>query len=157
MKNPAMKLHVLVVDDTADMAQAMTAYLRLAGMRGTVASGGAEGLRLAAELRPDVILLDMLMPGMNGLEVLKRLRADSTTTNIAVVVFTASSGPELLEEIRAAGADGYWIKNRLEVHNIAELVESVCRRHVRDCGGGGGGGGSGGGSGARHDVPKARD
>jgi CheY-like chemotaxis protein len=123
------KLRVLVVDDTSDTVRSMEAYLKLAGVQTATASRGDQALQLARQFRPQVILLDILMPGMNGLEVLKRLRADAATKSIAVVMLAAEAGPGLLDEILRAGAQDYWIKSRIKYHDIAELVENVCRRH----------------------------
>jgi len=70
---------------------------------------GAEGLRLAQELKPDVILLDMRLPGMNGIDVLRQLR--STGMTMPVVMLTTSSNEQDLVESLRSGAQGYLIKD----------------------------------------------
>jgi len=77
---------VLVIDDDAAVRELMQRYLEAAGIAVTVAADGAEGLRLAAALRPGVITLDILMPGMDGWAVLERLKADPDLADIPVVM-----------------------------------------------------------------------
>jgi len=76
----------------------------------SIADDGASGLRQAAELRPDVLLLDMQLPDMSGLEVLRALRADEATRPITVVALSANALPADIGAAFAAGADDYWTK-----------------------------------------------
>ena len=67
---------VLVVDDDQDLAQAIAAVLQYAGFHPLVACNGQDGMGMAREHKPDLILLDIMMPGMDGSEMMIRLRAD---------------------------------------------------------------------------------
>ena len=79
---------VLVIDDEATIRDLMQRYLVKEGFRVVVASSGEEGLRLARELRPDAITLDVMMPGMDGWAVLTALKADPIVADIPVVMLT---------------------------------------------------------------------
>lgn len=87
---------VLVVDDDPDVTELVQAALEEAGHQVTAAVG-AGALRAAHELHPDVILLDLMMPGMDGIEVSRRLRANPVTAHIPIVVMSAQ------DPLRAAG------------------------------------------------------
>jgi len=88
--------HVLVVDDYDDGREMYAEFLELAGYQVSQARNGSEALRKADELVPDVILMDLSLPDMDGSDVIRRLRATSRTRSIPVVVVTGHS-PENLE------------------------------------------------------------
>jgi GAF domain-containing protein/CheY-like chemotaxis protein len=85
---PAGRSTVLVIDDESTVRDLMARFLGKEGFRVVTAAGGEEGLRLARELAPDVITLDVLMPGMDGWSVLAALKADATLADIPVVMLT---------------------------------------------------------------------
>ena len=102
---------MLVVDDEDDIRQ--IARLSLAGVGGMdvgEANGGPEGIRRAREDRPDVILLDMMMPGMDGVATLRALRADPETSGIPVVFLTAKAMTSEVNRLKGLGARGVLIK-----------------------------------------------
>lgn len=90
---------VLIVDDEPGIRELCRVNLALAGHEVVEAADGSEGLKQAAAMRPDVILLDVLMPGMSGWEVLEQLRADEATKSIPVVMLTALNSED--DQIRA--------------------------------------------------------
>lgn len=79
---------VLVVDDDQDLAQTIAAVLQYAGYQTLVACNGRDGMGLAREHTPDLILLDIMMPGMDGSEMMIRLRADDNLQRIPVICLT---------------------------------------------------------------------
>jgi CheY-like chemotaxis protein/anti-sigma regulatory factor (Ser/Thr protein kinase) len=87
-EGPASGSLVLVIDDDSAVRELMGRYLSREGFRVAVAAGGEEGLRLARELRPDAITLDVMMPGLDGWAVLGALKADAATADIPVVMLT---------------------------------------------------------------------
>ena len=100
---------ILVVDDNADMR----AYLiRLLGRHWTVrtTADGEEALAAVAERSPDIVLTDVMMPRVDGFELLRRLRADAATSDIPVIMLTARAGQEASVEGLEAGADDYLAK-----------------------------------------------
>jgi CheY-like chemotaxis protein len=74
------------------------------------APDGASGVRLARELRPSLILIDMQLPDIDGTEVLRRLRADPVTASVRCIALSANAMPEDVASARAAGFDDYWTK-----------------------------------------------
>ncbi|MBP7147850.1 MAG: response regulator [Acidobacteria bacterium] len=102
--------HVLVVDDDREIAEMTALLLRSAGHRVTLAGSGEEALYLVQEDAPDLVLLDISMPGMNGWEVLRILKEDETTSAIPVVMFSVHF--EIREKLRALqqGARDYVTK-----------------------------------------------
>jgi diguanylate cyclase (GGDEF)-like protein len=118
---------VLVVDDDADIARFVEVNLRTYGYEVQVASDGLEALRKAHEIRPELILLDVMMPNMDGFEVAQRLRADPRTRNVSIIMLTAKamSADKVLG--LTAGADDYIIKPFDPIELVAR-VKGVLRR-----------------------------
>ena len=119
---------VLVVDDDEDSRDVLAQTLRRAGLRAAEAPSGAEGLRLARELNPDLVTLDVLMPGVDGWAVLRELKADPATAQIPVVIATITDERALGY---ALGAVGYVTKP----FERADLVRTV-RQHLGGAAGG---------------------
>jgi len=98
---------VLLIDDEADIRRIGELSLaRIGKWRVVKAASGAEGVALAAKERPDVILLDVMMPDLDGPATLGRLRADPATRAIPVIFVTAKSAPEDAARLTALGAAG---------------------------------------------------
>jgi diguanylate cyclase (GGDEF)-like protein len=118
---------VLVVDDDPDVARFVEVNLRSAGYEVTVASNGEEGLEKAVELRPDLVLLDVMMPKLDGFEVAQRLRRDPRTSSSSIIMLTAKalSSDKVLG--LSSGADDYIIKPFDPVELLAR-VKGTLRR-----------------------------
>lgn len=98
---------VLVVDDIAENRDVLSRYLRRMGHQTRAASGGREALEAVAEQAPDVVLLDVMMPEMDGFEVLKRLKADPATRDVPVLMVSALDQLETVVACIQAGAEDY--------------------------------------------------
>ncbi len=118
---------VLVVDDDPDVARFVEVNLRSAGYEVSVASNGEEALERALELRPDLVLLDVMMPKLDGFEVAQRLRRDSRTSSSSIIMLTAKalSSDKVLG--LSSGADDYIIKPFDPVELLAR-VKGTLRR-----------------------------
>jgi DNA-binding response OmpR family regulator len=129
---PDRKALVLLIDDERDFIFFVKRNLELSGFRAVVAHNGASGLRLAQRIRPDVILLDIHMPGMDGFEVLRRLKIGERTISIPVIMLSALGGDD--SKLKAAGLynDDFIVKPA-EISTIRSRIEStVCRTcHVQ--------------------------
>ncbi|MGH7865717.1 MAG: response regulator transcription factor, partial [Candidatus Binataceae bacterium] len=101
---------VLIADDDATTAMLMTAMLKSLQMSSDIARDGIEALRLARELRPDVMLLDLQMPEMEGFEVLAALRNDPKTRTMPIILLTASHAETDIARGFALGADDFVTK-----------------------------------------------
>ena len=113
---------ILIVEDDAYLRKASGIALRRAGYTVLSVSGGREGLSLARAERPDLIVLDLLMPQSNGLEVLRTLRAEEATRSIPVLVVSNSSMQRIVEEVESFGAE-YIVKANLSLRQLADRVE----------------------------------
>ena len=112
---------ILIVEDNEKNLKLVRDVLQVKGFA-TVEAGSAEdGIKLAAQRKPDLILMDIQLPGMNGIEALKVLRADPETNPIPVIAVTASVMQQDRTLITEAGFDGYIGKPI----NIKEFLESV--------------------------------
>ena len=99
------KRRALVIDDEEDMRELARVFLELDGEFDVrVAVSGKEGIDLARRELPDVILLDYMMPGMNGPATMKELSRDSATASIPVIFLTAKSQPDVEQTLRQLGA-----------------------------------------------------
>ena len=117
--------NILVVEDDRFLRRACETSLRQRGYTVRTAADGEEGLRLAREETPDVVLLDLLMPKMTGLQVLRALREDAATRGIKVLVLSNSSREQDVAEIEQLGVSGYWVKANLSLQALADLVARV--------------------------------
>ena len=118
---------VLVVEDHALNLELARDALQLRGFRTLEARTAAEGIALARRHRPDLVLLDIQLPDMDGLTVLGRLRAEPDTAAIPVVALTAFAMREDRERLLRAGFDGYLAKP-IDVTAFPEQIRSYCAR-----------------------------
>jgi two-component system cell cycle response regulator DivK len=117
---------VLIVDDNERNLRLARDVLEFAGLRTLVTATGLDGVRVAAESRPDVILMDIRLPDIDGPEALARLRAEPTTAAIPVVAVTSSAMMGDRERLLAAGFDGY-LEKPINVREFAEQVRAFSR------------------------------
>ncbi len=103
-------IRVLCVDDNRDAADTLGVYLELVGYKARVCYDGASALAAADGFRPDAAILDLTMPGMNGDELGRRLRATDWGHDLPLVALTALSGEEARERTSAAGFDLHLVK-----------------------------------------------
>jgi diguanylate cyclase (GGDEF)-like protein len=120
---------ILVVDDDADIVRFVEMNLRLAGYRVLVANDGVEALEMVAAEVPDLVLLDVMMPGFDGIEVTRRLRADSRTSTLPVIMLTAKTMTADRVLGLTAGADDYIIKP-FDTLELVARVRSTLRRNA---------------------------
>ncbi|HSQ36426.1 MAG TPA: response regulator [Acidimicrobiia bacterium] len=122
-----MSQHILVIDDDADLVGFVRMSLEREGYEVTPALEGMAGLRLALERPPDLILLDVLMPGLDGLELLGRLRVNPATVSVPVVLLTARADSRDLVRGLELGADDY-ITKPFDIEELVARVGAVLRR-----------------------------
>jgi CheY-like chemotaxis protein len=116
---------VLMVEDHPDIADLYQLKLQLDGYRVAVASNGAAGLRLARSLTPDLILLDVHVPQLDGLQVLAALREDEAIDDVPVVVFSEDDNPQLIKEAQRLGAAAYLVKAHLLPSRLSQTIGDV--------------------------------
>jgi two-component system, cell cycle response regulator DivK len=117
---------VLIVDDNERNRRLAGDVLRAAGLRTIEAASGSEGIALAAERLPDVILLDLELPDMHGTDVARELRDGARTARMPIVGLSARPYVDERERLLAAGFDGY-LEKPIDVGRFPEQVRSYCR------------------------------
>jgi two-component system OmpR family response regulator len=116
---------LLIVDDNLSLANLYQIVFERSGWRARIAASGPEALDSIADHAPDVVLLDVMMPAMDGIEVCRRIRGDHPSPPPYIVIYTANNRPEVLISSKAAGADLFLSKTMsvfdLPARIIAEL------------------------------------
>jgi CheY-like chemotaxis protein len=119
---------ILIVEDNEKNRKLVRDVLQVKGYRTLETETAEEGIRLAQEARPALVLMDIQLPGMDGITALGELRADPTTREIPVIAISASAMPHDRQKIMAAGFDGYQTKP-ISVKELLEEVRNVLDRH----------------------------
>jgi CheY-like chemotaxis protein len=115
---------ILLVEDDAIQIELIKRNLEPIGHDVIVAKNGQEGIKLAAKQKPDLILMDMIMPGMHGLEATIKLKEAPETRNIPIIALTIMSSPKFVQECYRVGIIGY-IKKPYDPKVLLESVEKV--------------------------------
>jgi two-component system, cell cycle response regulator DivK len=118
---------VLIVDDNEKNRKLARDVLRAAGLRTLEAARGDEAIALAAKRQPDLILLDLRLPDMDGTDVARGLRGEAATRRIPVVALSASPQLGGSDRLLAAGFDGY-LQKPIDVRAFPDQVRGFCRR-----------------------------
>jgi two-component system cell cycle response regulator DivK len=118
---------ILIVEDNEKNRKLVRDVLAFKGYRLAEAETGEDGVRLARELRPALILMDIQLPGISGIEALAHIRADDSTRGIPVMAVTASAMSTDRSKILAAGFDGYQSKP-INVKAFLAAVQAVLTR-----------------------------
>lgn len=136
-----MPIKILVIDDDVAITELMSMLLRTHGFEVVTTNYGAEGVRLAAEKSPDVIMLDLMMPDHDGWEVCSSIRAFS---NVPILILSAINDPGIIASVLDAGADDFLVKpvpsgilvahirkmvRQAEVHSRMSLASSPSMLH----------------------------
>lgn len=112
---------VLVVDDYRDAREMYAQYLQASGFRVAEASTGIEAVRIARELKPDCILMDLALPGIDGWEATRQIKADGRTAGIPVIAITGHTSELASRDARAAGCAAFVIKPALPDAVVSEV------------------------------------
>jgi two-component system, cell cycle response regulator DivK len=118
---------VLIVEDNERNMKLVRDLLQFKGFRTLEADSATEGIALATAHQPDLILMDIQLPDMDGVAALGRLRADPATTDIPVVAVTAFAMKEDEQRLMQAGFDGYLVKP-INVRELPEQVRQYCEQ-----------------------------
>jgi CheY-like chemotaxis protein len=112
---------ILVVDDYQDAREMYAEYLQFSGFRVAEARNGNEAVEQAVALKPDLILMDLSLPGMDGWEATRRLKADETTKHIPIVALTGHALAGASEGAKKAGCDSFVTKPCLPDDLVVEV------------------------------------
>ncbi len=121
LKKKADKTKILIVDDEPDLVQTLRDRLEMNGYNIITAGNGREGLEKVLQEKPNIVLLDVIMPIMDGLETLEALRKHPETKNVAVIMLTARSQRQDIVRAKVCGITDYVVKP----FDLTELIEKI--------------------------------
>jgi two-component system cell cycle response regulator DivK len=125
---------VLVVEDYQDAREMYSAYLQFSGYRVAEATNGLEAIEKTLELMPDIILMDLALPKVDGWEATKRLKSDERTKHIPIVALTGHALAGFADGARAAGCDAFVTKPCLPDALVAEVRRMLAAKKTRQDG-----------------------
>lgn len=116
---------ILIVDDEMDISKTLAEHFKRKGYAVEIGNDGEEGIAKAKEFLPDLILLDILMPVMDGITALKQLKADAITANIPVIMLTNLDTQDKVAGAMEAGTTHYLVKSDYSPEDLDKKVEEV--------------------------------
>jgi CheY-like chemotaxis protein len=116
----------LVIEDHQEIRENTVEILELGGLKVSVADNGTDGTIVAGDIKPDVILCDIMMPGLNGYEVIKVLKRNPTTSNIPFIYITASGERSEIKMAMDLGADGF-VRKPFDIRELMQTIESALK------------------------------
>jgi len=116
---------ILFIEDEAALQEAFGGFLTQAGYKVINALDGEIGLRLAKTEEPDLVLLDLVLPKLNGFEVLERLKSDEATKAIPVIIMTNMEKMEDINRAIELGAKTYLVKTEYELGEVIEKIKKI--------------------------------
>lgn len=122
------KSRILLVDDDPMIIRMYQRKLEHDGFDLTIAFNGEEGLEAVKKSKPELILLDIMMPKLNGIETLKALKSNAKTKNIPVIILTnLGDRPEDVEKAKALGAADYLVKANVELADLVIKIKKLIK------------------------------
>lgn len=116
---------VLIVEDDVFMARMYLKIFSHENFEVVMASNGEDGLNKAREIKPDIMLLDIMMPKMNGFQVLETMKKEPELMNIPIIMLSNLAGDQDIEEAKNKGATDYIVKSNYTPHQIIGMVNKV--------------------------------
>lgn len=132
MPSPPIKPVVLIVDDFLDNREMYAEYLQFSGFHVLEAASGSEALEVALVRRPDIILMDLSLPGMDGWEATRRLKADPRTKRTPVIALTGHVLARHTQAALEAGCDGFLPKPCLPETLLAAIQRTLAPRDAEE-------------------------
>lgn len=133
-KNPIRKNNsnhftktILVVEDNDSLSKLIRMKLEESGYKAVVAANGEEALKIVKKAAPDLIWLDIYLPGMNGLEFLKKLRSEPKTKGIKVAVVSVSGSNKKIEVAEKLSIEGYFVKSNYKLDELIDQVNEILK------------------------------
>lgn len=117
---------ILVIDDQEATREFLKTQIDLLGYPCLIADTGPDGLRLAKEKKPSLIICDVLMPEMSGFEVCRQLKSDPETMWVPIVLVTSSTEPLFREEGQKVSASAFYVKP-LDMIQLVDVVEKIAK------------------------------
>ena len=119
-----MLMKIAIIEDDAAISQMYRIKFEAEGWTVETAENGELGLKMVEDMKPDMVLLDLMMPVMNGDEMLEKLRATSWGKNIKVIILTNMGATEAPDKLKELGVEAFIVKAEMTPRQVAELVKS---------------------------------
>ena len=116
---------ILLVEDEKDLAELFSLRLKADGFDITVATNGLEAIKLIKKINPDLVLLDLVMPDMDGYEVLKKLKKDKVLNETIIYVWSNLTQKDEIDKAKKLGANGYLVKSDYTPSKLSEKVKEI--------------------------------
>ncbi len=120
-------MQILIIEDEVNVAELLRINMERRGLPVLIAGDGTSGLKLAFESKPDVVLLNVRLPDIDGWEVCRRIKENPATQNAFVVFVTAAAQQGDMEKAREAGSD-YFMSKPFDINNLLEVIHGVMSR-----------------------------
>lgn len=120
-----MAKRILIIEDDTALAENLSGALKSAGFDVSVCHDGETGLRQAQETRPDLILLDLVLPKKHGFKVMEELQANPEFSKISIIVLTNLEAPQDIERAFSLGVKAYLVKTNYSLAEIVKKVEEI--------------------------------
>lgn len=122
-----MNKEILIIEDEQALNKAITLKLEKGGYKVFSAFRAEEGLDILKQEKPDVIWLDLLLPGMSGLEFIKKAKSQETTKNIPIVMVSVSGSHDTIEKAYQEGVSDYIVKSQFPLDKIIERFDLIAK------------------------------
>lgn len=116
---------ILIIDDDERLVSVYSMALRSSKYEVETSPSGKEGMDKIAVFKPDLVVLDAMMPAMSGVDVLETLRSTPETKNLKVIMFTAVSDDKMKEKVLSLGVSDYIVKSQLTIVEVVERVDKA--------------------------------
>lgn len=123
-----MEKTILIIEDEPSLQKTLASALTDAGYEILQAFDGESGLEITKQKKPDLVLLDLVLPKKHGLEVLKAIKEHNETSQIPVIVITNVEDPENIMKAMELGAKAYLLKTTYSIHDILEKIASILQQ-----------------------------
>ena len=120
-------MYILVIEDDKFLADLIAQKLKQENIEAKIVVDGQEGLQSIEEKRPDLILLDLILPGMDGFELISALKKNPKTDKIPIIILSNLSDKENIERAMKLGARDFIIKADLGLSAIIDRIKNICR------------------------------
>lgn len=120
---------ILIVEDEKSLREAIVDMLRIKNYKSLEAKNGLEGVEIALSKHPDLILLDLIMPEMDGMTALKKIREDEWGANVPVIILTnvSANNEKLVEDVVTHKPINYLIKSDWKLHDVVDKIEEILK------------------------------
>lgn len=122
-----MAKKILIVEDETTLRKSLSEFLTAEGFEVLEAADGEKGLELAKKEKPDLVVLDIILPRKDGYEVLSELKVDEGTKNIPVILLTNLEKPEDIDRAFEKGANTYLVKSNYKLEDVAKRIKETLK------------------------------